>query len=121
MATTVVDTSNLQSTKSSAEVRAEAIGVAHSGEVTRFNDVVAGNALSRAQVQAEAREALRLGLLPRSDVDLIATTAQLEQIRMAGLRAIAEARWPAPTDRARSAWCAVDRLDAVMTPRCRPR
>ena len=66
---TLLDTSNFQSTKSRAEVRAEAVGVAHSGEVTYFNDVVAGNGLSRAQVQAEAREALRLGVLPRGEVD----------------------------------------------------
>ena len=88
---TLLDTSNFQSTKSRAEVRAEAVGVAHSGEVTYFNDVVAGNGLSRAQVQAEAREALRLGVLPRGEYTPVATAAQLEQIRIAGLRAIAEA------------------------------
>ena len=74
---TILDTSNFQSTKSHAEVRAEAVGVAHSGEVTRFNDVVAGEAKTRAQVQAEAREAQRLGMLPRGEASPVATTAQL--------------------------------------------
>jgi hypothetical protein len=45
--------------------------------------------LSRAQVQAEAREALRLGLVGSDDgMVRVATPAQLEQIRAAGLRAI---------------------------------
>ncbi len=45
---------------------------------------------TRAQVQAEAREALRLGLLtPNADETVkVATPAQAEQIRLAGLRAV---------------------------------
>lgn len=45
--------------------------------------------LSRVQVAAEAREATRLGLTETSDGNVrIATPAQLEQIRAAGLRAL---------------------------------
>lgn len=45
--------------------------------------------LSRAQVVAETREALRLGLVGSDDgMQRVATPAQLEQIRAAGLRAV---------------------------------
>ena len=88
---TVFDTSKVQSTKSRAEVLAEAVGVAHSGEVTRFNDVVvAGDTKTRAQVRAEAREALRLGLLSGGEVTKFATPSQNAQIVAAGLRAVSE-------------------------------
>lgn len=49
----------------------------------------AASQLSRAQVLAEAREALRLGLTETSYGEVrVATPAQLEQVRAAGLRAL---------------------------------
>jgi hypothetical protein len=49
----------------------------------------AASQLSRAQVVAETREAARLGLTETSDGNVrVATSAQLEQIRAAGLRAL---------------------------------
>jgi len=62
-----------QSTKSRAEVRAEAVAA----QLPRFEasyaaiaDKVPGMSKTRAEVAAEAREALRLGLLPRSEYDI---------------------------------------------------
>ena len=100
---TLLDTSNFQSTKSRAEVRAEAVGVAHSGEVTYFNDVVAGNGLSRAQVQAEAREALRLGVLPRGEYTPSRPRRSSSRSASPDCARSPKLRWPAPTDRARCA------------------
>lgn len=49
----------------------------------------AASQLSRVQVAAEAREATRLGLTDTTDGAVrVATPAQLEQIRAAGLRAL---------------------------------
>ena len=49
----------------------------------------AASQLSRAQVAAETREAMRLGLIDTSEGGVrVATPAQLEQIRAAGLRAL---------------------------------
>jgi len=57
------------------------------GEASRFVDPV-GVGVPRAQVVAETREAMRLGLLnPTEAVPKFATPAQLEQIRLAGLKA----------------------------------
>lgn len=76
-------------TKTRAEVRSEylqarAAGLIPHGEATL---VVAPteSVLSRAQVAAEARAAARLGLNSRGEAGAIATQAQLEQIRIAGL------------------------------------
>lgn len=54
------------------------------------NEVFATDApssVTRAQVRAEAAEALRLGLLPQGEIERVATPAQMEQVRQAGLRA----------------------------------
>ena len=49
----------------------------------------AASTLSRAQVQAETREALRLGVIGSDEGAVrVATPAQAEQIRAAGLRAL---------------------------------
>lgn len=49
----------------------------------------AASTLSRAQVQAETREALRLGVIGSDEgMVRVATPAQAEQIRAAGLRAL---------------------------------
>jgi hypothetical protein len=57
-------------------------------EVNTF--VAEPSALTRAQVQAEAIEARRLGLLQFNDNDypVTVTAEQAEQIRLAGLRAV---------------------------------
>ena len=89
---TPFDTSAYQSTKSRAEVRAEAKGTVHSGEVTGFDDIaIAGGGKTRAQVHAEVLDARRLGVLSSGEVSVFATPDQVEQIRVAGLRAVHEA------------------------------
>jgi hypothetical protein len=82
----------LQSSTTRAEViatlkAAPRIDVAYSGEASAAPKAV--SQFSRAQVAAEAREATRLGLTDTSDGNVrVATPAQLEQIRAAGLRAL---------------------------------
>jgi hypothetical protein len=51
---------------------------------------VAVSTLERARVVAEAREALRLGLIGPSESVPAPTAAQIEQIRVAGERAVAQ-------------------------------
>ena len=51
---------------------------------------VAVSTLERARVVAEAREALRLGLIGPSEVTPQPTAQQIEQIRVAGERAVAQ-------------------------------
>lgn len=50
-----------------------------------------GEALSRAQVKAETREAIRLGLIPHGEGDVVATPAQIASVHAAGERAAATA------------------------------
>ena len=82
------------STQARAEVRAELeaarrAGTASSDEASFTVQPKADRALSRAQVQAEAREAMRLGLIPvQEGGPRQATARELEQIRQAGLRAL---------------------------------
>lgn len=85
--------SEVQSTRTRAEVRAEAIAALRAGQIERgeashFVIETNGPSKSRAQVMAEAREAQRLGVLPRGEASVFATPEQAEQIRLAGLRAI---------------------------------
>lgn len=75
-------------------VRAEAVasykaGNISYGEVTRHGVVAAQlGPVSRAQVQAQAREAMRLGLLQGGEGPArVATAQELESIKLAGLRA----------------------------------
>jgi hypothetical protein len=74
-----------------AEVQAQVADALRSGDAYT-NEAsarpVANSTLSRVQVVAEAREALRLGLLDSSEVAKVATPAQAEQIRLAGERAV---------------------------------
>jgi hypothetical protein len=51
---------------------------------------VAVSTLERARVVAEAREALRLGLIGPSESVPAPTAAQIDQIRVAGERAVAQ-------------------------------
>ena len=83
------------SVKSRAEVQAETIAAMKDGSLSRRDEssysVVpgTGSSLTRAQVIAEAREAMRLGLIPvHEGSSRVATPAENEQIRQAGLRAI---------------------------------
>ena len=81
------------STLTRAEVRAQAIEARDAGLITSGEEypvIVAENTstLTRAQVRAEAMEAQRLGLLGTGEIVVIPTPAQLEQVRLAGLRAV---------------------------------
>lgn len=75
-----------------AEVREAAIAARKAGQIVVGNqDVVIdqpGPGLSRAQVRAEAIEALRLGLNSRGEHSPLPTQEQLVQIQMAGLKAL---------------------------------
>jgi hypothetical protein len=84
----------IPSTRTRAEVRAELEAAQRAGTSTpRYEPLYAlqpkgDRTLSRAQVQAEAREAVRLGLTTKYEVSpRRATPSELEQIRQAGLRA----------------------------------
>ncbi len=81
------------STLSRTEVQAEAIaardaGLIASGEFTPV--IVAQNTsiLTRAQVRAEAVQAQKLGLINTGEITVLPTSNQLEQVRLAGLRAV---------------------------------
>jgi hypothetical protein len=83
------------STKSRAEVVAETQAAMRSGTLSHDEVsyiVVAAtspSSLTRTQVMAEAREAQRLGLTATNHADVpVASAAQREQVRLAGLRAI---------------------------------
>jgi hypothetical protein len=85
--------SEVQSTKSRAEVRAEAAAALRAGQLERgeasyFVIETNGPSKTRAQVMAEAREAQRLDVLGRGEANAFITPEQSEQIRLAGLRAI---------------------------------
>lgn len=83
---------SLQSTLTRAEVRAQAARSVAAGEISLSDDSYAprilGTEKTRAQVVAETREAIRLGLVSHGDETVVPTTAQLERIEMAGLRAL---------------------------------
>lgn len=83
------------SSRSRAEVIAEYLAARQAGTLEIHNYAEASRApqpastLSRAQVVAEAREALRLGLTGADEEGLrVPTPAQAELIRAAGLRAL---------------------------------
>ena len=71
-----------------AAIQARAAGRITEGEIARSVDTT-GTTLTRAQVHAETLEALRIGAVSRHNHDSFATPAQLDQIHMAGLRAVA--------------------------------
>ena len=78
------------STKSRAEVIAENKGAKAQNIGEASAAPVAASTLQRVRVVAEAREALRLGLIGPSEVTPQPTAAQVEQIRVAGERAVAD-------------------------------
>lgn len=72
--------------QTNAAVKADALQ-SHEGSGTVA--AVSAGAVKRVQVVAEAREAMRLGLIPTYDgYSREATAAEQEQIRQAGLRAV---------------------------------
>jgi hypothetical protein len=87
--------SSILSTKSRAEVLAELLQARRDGTLETRNYAeasaapVAASMLTRAQVVAEAREAARLGATDANDADVrVATPAQQQLIRAAGVRAL---------------------------------
>jgi hypothetical protein len=84
---------NFQSTLSRAEVQAQVApayraDVIARGEATPSQATVVASGLSHAQVQAEAAEAYRLGLVANGEILPVPSDAQIEQVRLAGLRAV---------------------------------
>lgn len=83
----------VSSTVSRADVLAAAIaarqaGLIAQGEQSVVAEVTTGaSRVSRAQVVAELAEARRLGVLDQGEHTAVPTAQQLEQIRIAGLRA----------------------------------
>jgi hypothetical protein len=80
------------------DVRAEAVAAKKAGNISHgeatFHGVTAAQLgpISRAQVQAEAREALRLGLVQFGEgPGRVATAQEAEAVKMAGLRATGQA------------------------------
>lgn len=85
----------VQSTVSRDTVRAQAVAALKAGEIERGEASVDRSnfrpTLSRVQVAAEAREALRLGVLSFGEGPAYQVTpAQADAIRMAGLKAIGQ-------------------------------
>lgn len=82
------------SSKARAEVRAELEAARRAGtpshtEASYTVQPKADRGLTRAQVQAEAREAMRLGLIPVNEGGTRqASASELEQVRQAGQRAV---------------------------------
>jgi hypothetical protein len=81
------------STLNRAEVQAQAIaaldaGLIASGDFAPVIVVDSTSTLTRGQVRAEAVEAQKLGLITRGEVTVLPTPVQLEQVRLAGLRAV---------------------------------
>jgi hypothetical protein len=82
----------IQSTLTRADVVADAARALAAGEVSRgelaYVAPVYALAKTRAQVVAETREAFRLGLISGREVDVQPTAAQLELVKLAGLKAL---------------------------------
>lgn len=83
------------STVTRAQVQADLLQARRSGALidgdSHFQTQVAANTgmgKTRAQVMAETLEAIRLGLIPSGEQNIFPTTEQLEQVRLAGLRAL---------------------------------
>jgi hypothetical protein len=81
---------------SRSDVRAATLEAVRSGTIARneyernlYPAAVVPSALQRVQVMAEAVEARKLGLIPEGDRSApVATPAQAEQIRLAGIAAV---------------------------------
>jgi hypothetical protein len=86
-----------QSLRTRLDVKRETVAAVARGEIPRGEG--AGHMTepfvsvkSRVEVRAETREAMRLGLIPRGEHNPVPTEAQLEQVRLAGERALAMSR-----------------------------
>ena len=88
------DFSNIQtlSSQSRDAVRSELAAAVRTGALVRGEASaapVAASSQSRAVVAAETREALRLGVVGSNEAEIrVATPAQQEPIRLAGVRAV---------------------------------
>jgi hypothetical protein len=85
------------STRARTDVKREAsFAVAHGdivqGEGTGYRSEAVVSVRTRLEVRAETREAMRLGLIPRGEQYAVPTEAQIEQVRLAGERALAQSR-----------------------------
>jgi hypothetical protein len=88
--TWIPKSSTLTRSEARAELAGAKLAALPSGEAS-YTIVASSSStpLTRIQVQAEAREAIRLGLLPVNEAGgRPATAAEQEQIRQAGLRAV---------------------------------
>jgi hypothetical protein len=85
---------NPASIKTTAQVKAETLaylamnGRAQSNSEATTMVFTPAHVLNKSQVRAELLEAKRLGLTRESEQTILATPAQAEQIRQAGLRAV---------------------------------
>ena len=86
--TKIITSADVQTVRAEAVASHKAGNISY-GEATRHGVTAAQTSpLSRAQVQAEAREAQRLGLLQFGEGPArLASTQELESIKLAGLRA----------------------------------
>lgn len=76
----------------SETVLAVARGDIPRGEGTGYRSEQVVSVKSRLEVRAETREAMRLGLIPRGEQYSVPTESQLEQVRLAGERALSQSR-----------------------------
>jgi hypothetical protein len=81
-----------KSTLSRTDVQTETLRARAAGQLSNSEQglVIAdtGMALTRAQVRAETLEAIRVGAISRHEQSELPTAAQLESIRLAGLKAL---------------------------------
>jgi hypothetical protein len=85
------------STRARTDVKREAtLAVAHGdivqGEGNGYQSEHIASVKTRLEVRAETREAMRQGLIVRGEQYAVATPQQLEQVRLAGVRALEQSR-----------------------------
>lgn len=85
------------STRARLDVKREThAAVAHGdivqGEGSGYRSQAVASVKTRLEVRAETREAMRLGLIPRGEQYAVPTESQLEQVRLAGERALSNSR-----------------------------
>ena len=87
----------LQATRARTDVKREAtLAVAHGdivqGEGIGYRSEPFASVKTRLEVRAETREAMRLGLIPHGEQYAVPSAQQLEQVRLAGQRALEQSR-----------------------------
>jgi len=85
------------SLRARSDVKRETAAAVARGEIPRgegdgYRSEQIVSVKSRLEVRAETREAMRLGLIPRGELNPVASEAQLEQVRLAGERALSMSR-----------------------------